>query len=552
MPEITGLPVAGLHPEALRLIRKSTQLRRMLYSPTLEFIMEAHNGLSAKIAEEAGFKGIWASGLSISASLGVRDNNEASWTQVVEVAEFMSDATSIPILLDGDTGYGNFNNMRRLVRKLEQRQIAGVCIEDKIFPKTNSFIDGEAQPLADIDEFAGKIKAGKDAQNDDDFCIVARVEALIAGWSLGEALKRAEAYRLAGADAVLIHSKKSTSSDIDAFMAEWAGRLPVVIVPTKYYSTPTAHFRNLGVSLVIWANHSMRSAVAAMRKTVATIHSDQSLVNVEDKVAPLKDVFRLQGDAELQLAEDRYLPRKDTHTQGIILAASRGIEMGELTTDKPKAMIEVGGRPVLLRLVDDLNSLGLKNVTVVRGYMKEAVQGTNFSVIDNDRSETTKDLYSLYLARQCLNGGSIVVYGDTLFRKYLLSEALAATGDITVVVDADLTPGQRRRDLALCTKACAKDFFNASVQLRSMATGSNIAGFHGEWAGVLSMNGTGAKQVAAMLDTMAARPDFLSLTLIDLINELAAAHTVSIIYTRGGWIDIDEAKDLEKAGGFYA
>ncbi|MBU2643126.1 isocitrate lyase/PEP mutase family protein, partial [bacterium] len=137
-------------------MRKTTQLRRMLLSDQLEFIMEAHNGLSAKIVEETGFKGIWGSGLAISASLGVRDNNEASWTQVLDVIEFMSDATSIPILLDGDTGYGNFNNMRRLVKKLCQRDVGGVCIEDKIFPKTNSFLRGERQPLADIDEFSGK------------------------------------------------------------------------------------------------------------------------------------------------------------------------------------------------------------------------------------------------------------------------------------------------------------------------------------------------------------------------------------------------------------
>ena len=115
-------------------------LRQLLLSPDLSFLMEAHNGLSAKIVEEAGFQGIWASGLSISASLGVRDNNEASWTQVLEVLEFMADATSIPMLVDGDTGFGNFNNVRRLVRKLCDRGVAGVCIEDKLFPKTNSFI----------------------------------------------------------------------------------------------------------------------------------------------------------------------------------------------------------------------------------------------------------------------------------------------------------------------------------------------------------------------------------------------------------------------------
>src|SRR5215207_7961470 len=132
-------------------MKKTTQFKQLLGSGQLEFLMEAHNGLSARIVEEAGFQGIWASGLSISAALGVRDNNEASWTQVLEVVEFMADATGIPILLDGDTGFGNFNNVRRLVRKLEQRGIAAVCIEDKLFPKTNSFIQGERQPLADVD-----------------------------------------------------------------------------------------------------------------------------------------------------------------------------------------------------------------------------------------------------------------------------------------------------------------------------------------------------------------------------------------------------------------
>ncbi|MBU7314102.1 phosphoenolpyruvate mutase [Paenibacillus oleatilyticus] len=289
-------------------MKKTKQLKQMIHSQHLEFIMEAHSGLSAAIAEEAGFKGIWASGLSISAALGVRDNNEASWTQVLDVLEFMSDATSIPILLDGDTGYGNFNNARRLVKKLEQRQIAGVCIEDKLFPKTNSFIHAKAQPLADVDEFCGKIKAMKDTQSDEDFVVVARVEAFITGWGLEEALRRAEAYRQAGADAVLIHSKRSDTVEIESFMKEWGGRLPVVIVPTKYYTTPTARFQELGISLVIWANHNLRASIEAMKKVSSQIFQEKSLIHVESGVATLEEVFRLQRAEELQAAEQKYLP----------------------------------------------------------------------------------------------------------------------------------------------------------------------------------------------------------------------------------------------------
>ena len=121
----------------MRQNKKLSSIRQLLYSPQLEFIMEAHSGLSARIVEDSGFAGIWASGLSISAALGVRDCNEASWTQILDVVEFMRDAApQTPILLDGDTGFGNFNNVRRLVRKLEQRQVGGVCLEDKAIPQT--------------------------------------------------------------------------------------------------------------------------------------------------------------------------------------------------------------------------------------------------------------------------------------------------------------------------------------------------------------------------------------------------------------------------------
>jgi phosphoenolpyruvate phosphomutase len=287
---------------------KTKQFKQMLQSDQLEFILEAHNGLSAKIVEEAGFKGIWGSGLAISAALGVRDNNEASWTQVLDVMEFMSDATSLPILLDADTGYGNFNNVRRLVKKLEQRNIAAMCIEDKLFPKTNSFINGEAQELAKIDEFSGKIKAAKDTQEDPDFCVVARIEAFIAGWGLDEALKRAEAYHKAGADALLVHSKKSTAEDILSFMEEWQDTCPVVIVPTMYYNTPVEDFEKCGVSLVIWANHLLRSSIMAMRQTAEQIFEERSLVSVEKEIVSVKEIFRLQNADELKNAEKIYLP----------------------------------------------------------------------------------------------------------------------------------------------------------------------------------------------------------------------------------------------------
>jgi len=295
-----------------RTLKKTTKLKKMLKSPELSFIMEAHSGLSAKVVEETGFEGIWASGLSISAQMGVRDCNEVSWTQMLEVFEYMSDASSLPILVDADTGYGNFNNARRLVKKLEERGIAGCCIEDKLFPKTNSLLPTGRQPLAPIDEFALKIRACKDTQKDPDFCVVARVEAFIADWDVNEAIKRANAYHDAGADAVLIHSKKKDAKEIESFMKLWNNKGPVVIVPTNYYSVPTKVYRDLGISLIIWANHNLRASLSAMKQTSAEIFKKQTLIDIENKVEPVKEIFRLQQEDELRLAEKKYFPASAT------------------------------------------------------------------------------------------------------------------------------------------------------------------------------------------------------------------------------------------------
>lgn len=351
-------------------MNKTTRFKRLLTSKNLEFICEAHDGLSAKIVEEAGFPGIWGSGLTISGQLGVRDNNEASWTQILNVLEFMADATTIPILMDGDTGFGNFNNVQRLVRKLEQRSIAAVCIEDKLFPKTNSFIDGRRQPLAGIDEFCGKIKAGKDAQSDPDFCLVARIEAFIAGWGLGEALRRAEAYFRAGADGLLIHSASSNPEEVLTFKREWGDQCPVVIVPTKYYSTPTEIFEEHGFSLVIWANQLLRGAIAAMARVAGKIHEDRSVIRVEDEIASVTEIFRLQGATALQDAEQRYLPRPAPVPAAIVLAAGRGEELGELTQDRPKTMIQIGGAPLLSHIVSAYNSAGSGTLSSSAGTRK--------------------------------------------------------------------------------------------------------------------------------------------------------------------------------------
>ncbi|MDQ4146086.1 MAG: phosphoenolpyruvate mutase [Pseudomonadota bacterium] len=539
----------------MRVSSKPARLRALFYSNELEFLIEAHNGISARIAEEAGFKGIWASGLALSAQYGVRDNNEASWTQVVDMLEFMSDATIVPILLDGDTGYGNFNNMRRLVKKLEQRNVAGVCIEDKLFPKTNSFIDSARQPLCDIDEFCGKIKAGKDSQLDENFCIVARVEALVAGWGLEEALQRADAYRSAGADAILIHSTRSSADEVLAFAKHWENRLPLIIVPTRYYSTPTEIFRMAGISTVIWANHLIRAAVIGMQTVAREIQSTQAVADVEDRIASMTELFRLQGAEELAYAEKRYLAANIKPVQAVVLAATRGQGLEAVTHEMPKVMLRIGDKSLLQRLVDAFKRQHVHRISVVAGYKADAVTVNGIEVIRNPNYARGGELTSLACARGWIGEDTVITYGDLLFRHYILRDLLDMQGEIMVVVDSALPPKTSReyRDLAYCSRPNDHALFHEHVDLLRIASSGEAGDGRpsGRWIGMLRVAGNGRNWLLKSLEDLRTRSNFASLGMPDLLNHMIeAGRQVKVLYIHGHWLDVNRLEDLGRASDF--
>ncbi|SEO57998.1 phosphoenolpyruvate mutase [Salinihabitans flavidus] len=526
-----------------------TRLRDMLTSKEPRFLMEAHDGLSAKIAQEAGFEGLWASGLSISAALGVRDNNELSWTQVLAQLEYMNDAVDLPILVDGDTGYGNFNNFRRFVAKLCERGIAGVCIEDKLFPKTNSFLEG-SQTLASVEEFCGKIKAGKDIQSHPDFSIVARIEALISGAGMEEALMRAAAYADAGADALVIHSKKADPDEILEFLDKWDHRVPVILIPTKYYRTPTKTLTDAGGSLVIWANHNMRAAMQAMRETCATIMRDQSLVAVEAEVAPLADVFALAGNEELERAEAQYLAAQPD-TSAIILAASRGTELAELTRDRPKCMLNVRGATILDRQLSALTQNRVEDVAVIVGYRHEAVETGDARKLVNDAYETTGEVASLALARDMLTRPAIISYGDILFQPFFVDLLRGATGDFTLLVDPegdrpDETGTRKPQDLVKCSAPFSG--LGGAQRPALMEIADGLVGADGKWVGLMGCSARGARKLAEEIASLEEGGLLATADLPMLLTRLMArGEVVDVIYVTGNWVNVNDLADLSEA-----
>ncbi len=280
-------------------------LIQLLQRPNLTPIVEVHSGLSARLADAAGFEALWASGFSISSLMGLRDSNEASWTQLLEVIEWITEATQRPLLVDGDSGHGNFNNARRLAMKLADRGAAGVCLEDKLFPKINSFI-GDGQALADMAEFAGRIAAAKDACSSRGFAIVARTEALISGRGMNEALDRAAAYRDAGADAILVHSKQINADEVIAFARHWAQATPLIVVPTTFPDADQVALLEAGISAIIWANQSLRASAKAMAAIYEEIRRCGKPTS-PTMLASMQDIFTLLGYSDLDRDEGKYL-----------------------------------------------------------------------------------------------------------------------------------------------------------------------------------------------------------------------------------------------------
>jgi phosphoenolpyruvate phosphomutase len=271
-------------------------------------LMAAHNPLSARLAEEAGFDGIWASGFELSAAYGVPDASLLSFTTHLDMTRAIIEQVGVPLVADLDTGYGNAVNVGHVVAADARAGAAAVVIEDKTFPKDTSLLPGGRQELVRIAEFQGKIEAAQAAGAQNNLLVIARTEALIADLGLDEALRRGAAYAEAGADLLLIHSKQKRPDEIVAFTERWPGTIPLVIVPTAYPDLTEVRIRALGkISIVIYANHAVRAAVTAMREVFAAIRRDGGIHQVDKRIASVEDIFELQRVAAMKAAEKKYL-----------------------------------------------------------------------------------------------------------------------------------------------------------------------------------------------------------------------------------------------------
>jgi len=281
------------------------RLRRMFEFKPFIRILEVHNGLTALIVEntfvEEGdikkeFDGVWISSLTESISKGKPDIGIIDLTSKINTINQVLESTTKPIILDGDNG-GETEHFVFAVRTLERLGVSAVIIEDKKGIKRNSLLGEEIQQFQEnVEDFAKKIREGKRAQITEDFMIIARIESLILGKGIYDALLRAKAYIESGADAIMIHSKEKEPTELFKFCNEYSkieNKVPLVAVPTTYSHITENQLKDLGINMVIYANHLLRSAYPAMIKTAETILLNERAHEAECYCMPIKDIINL-------------------------------------------------------------------------------------------------------------------------------------------------------------------------------------------------------------------------------------------------------------------
>ena len=544
---------------------RGAALRRLFASPAPIVLAGAHDGLSARLVEEARFDAVWASGFEISASSGVPDASILTMTETLDAARLMNDAVGIPVVADCDTGFGNAINAIRTVRAFEAAGIAGLSIEDNVYPKRCSFYPGVKRLLADIDEQALKIRAAREAGSPD-FVVIARTEALIAGWGLDEALRRGRAYADAGADAILVHSDHSTADDVAQFAAEWDRLTPLVCVPTTYTDATVEELSRIGFKMIIFANHGLRAAIRAMQDTLGELRRAGRASAIEDRIVPLTEVYRLVNLGQLKAEEREYLPPDAESVKAVILAAGFDERLMPLISDRPKAMLDVRGKPILERQVDALRQTGVRQIAVVRGYKKEQVTLPNVRYYDNDAFQESGELESLLRAGAELSGAVVVMYGDILFDRNILERLLQSGDDITLVCDRSWPDTRAGREAAGCDLVVESPaprrhhrFLADAQPVTVSAIGATIdpALATAEFIGMAKLSARGCQILGEVYRELREQgddrpvhesPSLRTAKLTDLLHEvIRRGHAIASVGIYQGWLEVDTFDDYRRA-----
>jgi len=552
-------------------------LKRAIAKSGFVRIIEAHSGLSGIVGETAEimadgqlreYDGLWESSLTDSATKGLPDASIIGIESRLHTINEILHVTSKPMIVDGDTG-GEIPQFEYLIAHLERLGVSAVIIEDKVFPKRNSLDASAAQDLEDSEVFSQKIRAGKKATLSDDFMIMARLESLIAGTGLEDALERAEAYIQAGADGIMIHSSQREPADLFAFVDAYGplcarlGTRPALVgVPTTYNQHSDEEMAALGFNIVIHANHLLRASHKAMTEAARLILETGSSYKADEICSPVKEVFSAVGFERIT-ASDRERSNM-LRLPVIIPSAGKDPEFPE----QPKSLIKVGGRHILDYQLEAIRKTGLKNVVIIRGHegaqYDAYTKDENVLFHENPRYAETHALHSLMQSEPSMDDGFVLVYSDILFDHDILSQLVHSGKDIVLGIDNSYTYHKHNVDKRLDLVVSRKSF---ETQIRSLRrevvtelvrTGKHIetdrADF--EFIGMAYFSAEGARTLRACyhdcLTTVQApfheADSFEQAAITDMFQELIdRGFPVHGLEVHKGWREIHTHSDVEVA-----
>lgn len=558
--------------------KRLKKLKKLLSEKRLIRVIEAHNGISALVASNSGisinnngkrekleFDALWASSFTDSASKGFPDIEIVSLDSRIDTIEQIINVTDKPIIVDGDTGR-DIDSFLYFISNLERLGVSAIVIEDKTFPKRNSLDPDAIQKLEDPDVFADKIRMGKKSLLSQDFMIFARIESLISGYGINDAIARAEKYLEAGADGILIHSRERKPYKILKFAKEYnklckkiGFRRPLLCIPTTYNTVTEKELEKYGFNIVIYANHLLRASVKAMEEVCKTILLNGRSFETEPYCAPIDEIFDLVGFTAIGRRDLQYLKER-SRAKVIIPAAGKPKE--EIVKDMPVAMLDINGKSILQIQLDTLKKCGITDVVVIRGYKKEKFNIKSVKYYDVD-DYTKGSLYSLFTAKEEMKKGFILIFSDIIFDESIINNLLRSKGDITLVADAsfpfhrheidkelDLIIGRQRNYYyrePFITAEKEVTFIGSKIK-KDIAT-------H-EFIGIAKFSARGAQNLIEVYEDCARRhkgrfhesESFERASIVDMLQEMIdRGFKIHYIETNKGWMEIHNKKDYEMA-----
>lgn len=562
-----------LRPEDLR-----QKLKELLDNKSLIRVIEVHNGASSLVAnnvkleldtnckkEVLEFDALWASSLTDSASKGLPDIEVVSLDSRLNTIEQIISVTTKPVIVDGDTG-GDPASFEYFINRLERLGVSAIIIEDKTFPKRNSLDANSIQNLEDPDVFAEKIKIGKETIRSKDFLIFARIESLIAGCNVEDAIFRAEKYLQAGADGILIHSRETNPVRVMKFAIEYdklceklGFSKPLLCIPTTYNTVREKELKKHGFRVVIYANHLLRTSVKSMEDVCKIILLKGRAFETEPHCTPVSKILDMVGFTQIR-ERDRKRLSEQSKAKVIILAAGKPKET--IVEKMPTAMLDVNGKTVIQRQLDVLRRCGIVEVTVVRGYEREKINVNSVKYSDV-KKYGRGSLFSLLTAREGMEDGFILIFSDILFDESVITMLLKSREDIVIVADAsypfhrheidkelDLIIGKHEggyhRELSAITEK-EVSFIGKKIR-KEIAT-------H-EFIGIAKFSKYGAQNLINVYgDCLQSHKgkfhenkNFEEASIVDMLQEMIEREfKIHYIETNKGWMEIHNKKDYAMA-----